>query len=155
MAYRGITGYYILQNPQKFINKNKLLFVTRPQLNELLNMNLHDFGGTVAVLKFRSKLEETIIRFIDKNKTIVSWGYEAVIIKYEFQGKTHDYWVDLIIKFQDGKVELWEIKPFEIASETVEHPSDDMKLEFLKNRAKWKSAREWCATQGYTFRILS
>lgn len=69
-------------------------------------------------------------------------GYEAEPFKegipYLFNGSMHRYHPDLAIKFDDGHVEVWEIKP---ADQT------DLPV----NKAKWEAAEKYCLARGWEF----
>jgi hypothetical protein len=69
-------------------------------------------------------------------------AYEAEPFKdgipYLFEGSMHKYHPDLAIRFEDGHVEIWEIKP-----------SDQTGLPV--NVAKWASADKFCKARGWEF----
>ena len=154
MSYRGISGYYPLRNPTKIVNKKDLIMISIPKLNEMFGTNFENNGGNVALIKYRSKLEEKVLYFLDTNETIKHWGYECVQIPYVYEGKSHTYHVDLYVEKKDGTKELWEVKPYSIATK---EPTSfiAMREEYKKNDAKWEYAREWCKTQGFTFRVIT
>lgn len=154
MAYRGINGYYPVRNPNKIINKNDLTLVDIPTLNEMFHINMNDFGGKVALIKYKSKLEQKVLSLIDNDPNIISWGYECIVIPYILDNKSHNYHVDIYVEKKGGIKELWEIKPYSIATKEPT-TSSDMRDEYRKNDAKWLYAKEWCKTHNFIFRVIT
>jgi hypothetical protein len=153
--YRGKSGYYVLQQPMKFINKNSLLFMSVTTLNEILGTNFVERGGKLAVVKYKSKLEEKFLRFIDTNPNVKQWGYELVVIPYIFEGKQHKYYIDIFVELVDGRKEIWEIKPFAIIKQDKDFFGTNMDEEYARNTAKWNYARDWADRNNMKFRIIS
>ena len=153
--YYGKSGYYILQNPLKIVNKNSLILMSVSTVNETLGMNFVERGGKIALIKYKSKLEEQFLRFLDTSSNIIAWGYEVVVIPYMFNGKSHKYHVDLYLEMKDGRKEIWEVKPMDIIKESKDFYGTNMEDEYLKNKAKWQYAREWGERNNIKFRIIS
>lgn len=152
--YFGNAGYYIIKNPMKVINKDDLIYVSIEKVNEIFNMNFFDYGGKVALLKYKSKLENAVIEKLDNLDIFAQWGYEVLSIPYMLDGKSHKYYPDIFVQFSNGEKELWEIKPRSIA---MKEPTgyQSMREEYKKNDAKWEYAKKWCAENGMTFRIVT
>jgi len=110
---------------------------------------------------YRSSWEWSFMNFCDNNKSIMKWASEAVQIPYRdpLTNRQTVYVPDFFIQYQDkfGRVltELVEIKP---ASQTILERVGKNKYnqaQFVKNQAKWASAKLWCNQQGIKFRILN
>lgn len=105
--------------------------------------------------------------FCDSNDSIIEWGSEEVIIPYlcPTDKKVHRYYPDFYIKIQSkqGKINkyLIEVKP----KKQVAGPTDKPKrktaawrrevLTYIKNRAKWAAAEDFCEDRQMKFLILT
>ena len=67
---------------------------------------------------------------------------EPFAVQYSFQGEIHEYNPDLKITYDDGRIEIWEIKP---ANQTS----------LPKNHAKWAACNQHCETRGNQFMVLT
>lgn len=111
-------------------------------------------------IKYKSSWELYFMNFLDKNSSIINWGYEIVKIPYyhPFKKKTSYYYPDFFIKYQDrnGKIhhELIEIKPStEFIKESAK--TRTQKLSCILNEYKWNEAKKWCEKRNIIFRIIS
>jgi len=125
--------------------------------------NKDKFIGEQAI--YRSGLELKFMRFCDNNPNVLKWGSENVIVPYisPFDGRTHRYYVDNFVVIKEGnkiKKYLIEIKP----SRQTQPPSTKYKNKlhmlyeyatYVKNQAKWASAREFCKKKDLEFLILT
>lgn len=93
-------------------------------------------------MHYRSGLECEVYECLEGMPEVVKYDVEPFAVKYSFQGEVHDYNPDLSIVFDDGRVEIWEIKP---AKQTT--------LE--KNKAKWTACQQYCETRGWDFLVLT
>ena len=105
--------------------------------------------------------------FCDNKDNIIEWGSEEVIIPYlcPTDEKVHRYYPDFYIKIQSkqGKINkyLIEVKP----KKQVAGPTDKPKrktaawrrevLTYIKNRAKWAAAEDFCKDRKMKFLILT
>lgn len=103
---------------------------------------------------YRSSLEFRVFSYCENHPSIKSWVSEPFPITYYMQlpnGKTkkHNYNIDLIIEFMDGKKWFVEVKPFSLTQKGS--------MNFEKNKAKWNASIEWCKQQDYdiVFRIIT
>ena len=104
--------------------------------------------------------------FCDKNPNILQWGSEEIVIPYRspLDGRIHRYYVDFYIKLQTKNSEikkyLIEVKP---KKQTLPPPAEKRQtktyknkvLTFLKNKAKWEAANDWCEDRQMEFLILT
>jgi hypothetical protein len=127
-------------------------------------VNKEKYKGSLPIL-YRSSYELKYMRWADHNPAVISWGSESIIIPYQnpLTGKVSRYFVDsnITLKTKDGTLKkyLIEIKP---SVQTLPpKPGKNTKAllrrqaEYVKNRAKWDSAQQWCAKKGYSFSILT
>lgn len=127
-------------------------------------VNKEKYKGSLPIL-YRSSYELKYMRWADHNPAVISWGSESIIIPYQnpLTGKVSRYFVDsnITLKTKDGTLKkyLIEIKP---SVQTLPpKPGKNTKAllrrqaEYVKNRAKWDSAQQWCAKKGYEFCILT
>jgi hypothetical protein len=122
------------------------------------------YKGTLPIL-YRSSYELKYFRWCDYNSAVVSWGSESIIVPYQnpLTGRVSRYFVDsnITLKTKNGEFKkyLIEIKP---SIQTMPpKPSRNTKsllrrqAEYVKNRAKWQAAEQWCKKKGYEFTILT
>ena len=125
--------------------------------------NKEKFLGTKAI--YRSGLELKFMRFCDNNPNVIKWGSENVVIPYILptDGKVHRYFVDNFVMIKEGQVikkYLIEIKPSkQTAPPTTKYKKKEHLIYeqsmFLKNKAKWEAAKEFCKKRGLEFLILT
>ncbi len=105
--------------------------------------------------------------FCDHNGSIIEWGSEEIIIPYKCptDGRVHRYYPDFYIKVKDksGKYQKYiiEVKPKKQTQPPNEKPKRKTvawKKEvftFMKNRAKWDAAEDFCEDRQMKFLILT
>jgi len=91
---------------------------------------------------YRSGYEIRIYECLDSDVEVTSFDVEPFEIPYIHKGKAHKYIPDLIVRYNDGHVEVLEIKP---ASQTL--------LEV--NQDKWYAANSACQTRGWNFVVIT
>jgi hypothetical protein len=93
---------------------------------------------------YRSSYECEVLEYLEQIPEILAYDVEPFKegIPYLYNGEKHHYFPDLSIKYADGKIEIWEIKP---ASQTS--------LEI--NQAKWAAANTYCQIRGWSFVIIT
>lgn len=136
----------------------------RPHKSIYQVRNLHKYHGNADRIICRSGPERAICRYFDINSNVVKWSSEEIVVPYicATDGRPHRYFVDFFAQLADGTCLLIEYKP---ASQTVE-PQKPRKLTkksvqsyqnammtYLKNRSKWKAAREYAASRGWKFQV--
>jgi hypothetical protein len=126
--------------------------------------NKEKYKGTFPIL-YRSSYEIKFMRWCDHNPAVVSWGSESIIIPYQnpLTGRVSRYFVDsnITLKTKDGSFKkfLIEIKPSIQTLPPKPGKNTNAMLrrqaEYVKNRAKWQAAEQWCKKKGYEFTILT
>jgi len=129
-------------------------------------VNPKKYRGNPTRIIYRSSWERKFMVFCDKNPSILEWGSEEVIIPYRCptDGRVHRYFPDFYIKVREksGKVTKYiiEVKP----KKQTSPPNDKNKrtaaykraaLTFMKNRAKWDAAQDFCEDRQMNFLILT
>lgn len=132
----ALCGIFIPQHPEKYTGKEK------PQ--------------------YKSKLEYAFMLYVDRNPSIVSWGYEGTSIKYfdRARGKVRRYFIDFSIIIKAGPVHktVWiEIKPYCETHSPKGRSRNDTKAQmtWMTNQSKWDAAREIAKSRGYEFHVLT
>ncbi len=128
-------------------------------------LNSEKYIGTRPII-YRSGWELKFFRWCDKNKNVLKWGSESVVIPYisPLDGRPHRYFVDNVVFIQEGDnmvKYLIEIKP---KKQTVPPTRSKRKKRstmlyesnmFVINQSKWEAAEKWCKKKGYKFLILT
>jgi hypothetical protein len=118
------------------------------------------YKGDHTKIIYRSLWERQVFRWCDENPNVVSWGSEEIVIPYvcKTDGKVHRYFVDLFIKFSNGKEYLIEIKPKKqtqppkpVSRKTPKYVAEVMG--YAKNISKWQAAEAYCKDKGLTFEV--
>jgi hypothetical protein len=112
------------------------------------------YKGDYQNVFYRSLWERNTFRYLENNSSVKWWNSEETVIGYICQTdmKAHRYFVDLTIRYNDGRTVLVEIKP-----EAQTKPPKKKKLTeaitYVKNISKWKYAKKFCENRGYHFEI--
>jgi len=128
--------------------------------------NKDKYIGDPSNIICRSSWERKVCKYLDKNKNILRWGSEELVIPYysPIDKKTHRYYPDFILEKRNsaGEIEtiVIEVKP---SKQTVKPKTKKKKtksyirecITFEVNSAKWKSAREYCNKNGWKFMIIT
>jgi TnsA endonuclease N terminal len=93
-------------------------------------------------MHYRSGMECDVYECLEAMQEVVSYSVEPFKVQYTFEGNIHEYNPDLSILFDDGHIEIWEIKP----SNQTHLP---------KNSAKWAACNQYCQARGYNFMVLT
>ena len=127
-------GIFIPTNPQKYVGNHKP--------------------------KYRSGWEFTFMQFCDKNKNVLQWASEAIIIPYmhPLTGKRTNYIPDFLVVYENKhgqqRAEIVEIKPKK-QSVIESKMSAQNKLVVAVNHAKWQAANAYCKRNGLLFRVIT
>jgi len=124
---------------------------------------------------YRSGWEKKVFYWADTNVNVIRWGAELkeTVLQYQLPSRgggvtTHNYHPDLYaeMKDRDGKTVIYliEVKPLKDATKpkipkrktqkamaTYEYEMNT----YIKNKAKWKYAQEWCRRRGIIFKIFT
>lgn len=93
-------------------------------------------------LHYRSAFECKVYETLEQINEVQSYHVEPIKVPYFFNGESHHYLPDLVVKFQDGRTEVWEVKP---SSQT------DLPV----NQAKWVAAEQYCTLRGWHFTVIT
>lgn len=129
--------------------------------------NPQKYKGNPTRIIYRSMWEKKFMIFCDNNSSIIEWGSEEFSIPYRCptDGRVHRYYPDFYIKVQDRysnvKKYVIEVKP----KRQVKGPDEKPKrktaawrkevLTYIKNRAKWSAAEDFCEDRQMKFLILT
>ena len=108
--------------------------------------NTNKFSAKDAI--YRSLWERRFMLYCDRNKNILEWSSENIVIPYTHpkDNKLHNYYPDFYIKYinvHGNTVEkIIEIKP-------------KWQCNWSVNRAKWIACRKACKQWGYKFQVLT
>ena len=128
-------GIFVPTNPQKYIGKHNP--------------------------KYRSGWEFTFMQFCDRNKNIIQWSSESIIIPYihPLTGKRTNYIPDFLVVYENKhghqKAEIVEIKPKKQSLIESKVASARDRAVVAINHAKWASAMAFCRQNGLTFRVIT
>ena len=125
--------------------------------------NPKKYKGNPRNIIFRSMWERRCMVHFDRNENILEWSSEEFAIPYQspFDGKTHRYYPDFLVKCRVGqeiKTILIEVKP----SKYLKPPNRNRKKtksylyevrEYGRNRAKWEAAKTVCDHKGWRFDV--
>jgi hypothetical protein len=128
--------------------------------------NYQKYKGDPTNIIYRSLWELKFMNWCDKNENILEWGSEEFWIPYlsPIDNRVHRYFPDfyLKVKEQNGTIKKYviEVKPLK---QTVEPQPPKRRtkkylyeaMEYAKNQAKWKAAREFCEDRRYEFKIIT
>lgn len=130
-------------------------------------VNPKKYRGNPTKIIYRSMWEKKFMIFCDHTSTIVEWGSEEIIIPYRspIDGRVHRYYPDFYIKIltKSGKYEKYviEVKPKRQTQKPNEKPKRKTAawkrevLTWIKNRAKWDAAEDFCEDRQMKFKILT
>ena len=130
-------------------------------------VNPKKYRGNPTRIIYRSMWEKKFMIFCDHTSTIVEWGSEEIVIPYRspIDGRVHRYYPDFYIKIltKSGKYEKYviEVKPKRQTQKPNEKPKRKTAawkrevLTWIKNRAKWDAAEDFCEDRQMKFKILT
>lgn len=118
------------------------------------------YRGDPNGIVYRSMWEKKCFMWADSSPNVKQWSSEEVVIPYyyEIDRSYHRYFVDMWIRFEDGKTLLVEIKPYKETQIPV-NPGKKTKryleesLTYVKNQNKWKAAEKYAAERGWEFLV--
>jgi len=125
------------------------------------------YKGNPTNIIYRSLWERQFMDFCDHNGSIIEWGSEEIIIPYRCptDGRVHRYYPDFYIKVQSktGVIKKYviEVKPKKQTQKPNEKPARKTAawkrevLTYIKNRAKWEAAEDFCEDRQMSFMILT
>jgi hypothetical protein len=93
------------------------------------------------MVDFESLIERDFIYMLDFDSDVVSFTEQPLTIEYEHEGKVLRYTPDFHV-IRHGKSSLVECKPEKVVDST-------------RNQRKFAAGQAWCATQGWTFEVIT
>lgn len=124
--------------------------------------NPSKYKGDPTNIIYRSSWELKLMSYLDSHDEVVQWASEEFCIPYRspVDQRVHRYFPDFWLKKSDGTVTVIEVKPA-VQTKEPKRPSRVTRryvtevMEYGKNQAKWKAAREYCADRGWEFQIMT
>tara|TARA_R100000234_G_scaffold48613_2_gene29099 strand:+ start:1765 stop:2208 length:444 start_codon:yes stop_codon:yes gene_type:complete len=124
--------------------------------------NKSKYDGDFTNVIYRSLWERQFFRWCEDNKDVVKWSSESVVIPYKCKtdGKMHRYFMDVKVRFRNGKTFLIEIKP-ESQTQPPKQPKRKSKkyikevMTYAKNISKWEQAEKYATQRGWEFKIFT
>lgn len=124
------------------------------------------YKGNPTNIIYRSLWERNFMKYCDFNENVIEWSSEEFCLPYRspIDGKIHRYFPDFLVKIKENSGEvkryLVEIKPLK---QTIEPEVKKRKtkgyiyevMEYSKNQAKWKAAKEFCEDRQWIFKIIT
>ena len=128
--------------------------------------NPKKYKGDPTNIIYRSLWERKFMVYCDLNDNILEWGSEEIALPYKspIDNRMHRYFPDFYIKVKEStgqiKKYLIEVKP---KRQTIEPQVQKRKtkgyiyevVEYAKNQAKWKAAKEFCKDRLWEFKIIT
>ena len=124
----------------------------KPQLHE-------KYEGDATNVIYRSLWERGVFKWCDRNKDVVKWSSEEVVVPYRCKtdNKQHRYFVDIKITFSSGEIYLIEIKPEKYTKKPTAKRKTKRFLkecfQYAKNTSKWNAAEAYAESRGWHFEI--
>ena len=125
------------------------------------------YKGDPTNIIYRSLWERKFMVYCDKNERILEWGSEEIALPYRspVDNKIHRYFPDFYIKVRtkNGSLKKYiiEVKPKNQCTPPERNPKRRTGVWYNKvktwgiNKAKWKSATEFCLDNNMEFKILT
>ena len=125
------------------------------------------YQGDIKEIVYRSSWELKMMKYCDTSKSIVEWGSEELVIPYlsPWDNRYHRYFPDFYIKVRtkNGSLKKYiiEVKPKNQCTPPERNPKRRTGVWYNKvktwgiNKAKWKSATEFCLDHNMEFKILT
>ena len=124
--------------------------------------------------KYKSSLEQRMMVFLDKSHSVISWSYEKITVdyidptkwnKHRKKGRPRKYFIDFVVDIRISDTEVkrkWiEVKSFKETKKPIHGKNKskrNIKLDedtWIRNSAKWSSARKSAARRNYEFVIIT
>lgn len=121
--------------------------------------NKHKYMGNHEMIYYRSSLELQLFIWCDKTYSIKKWSSEEIVIPYRcpIDNKTHRYFIDAYIEFDNGKRLLIEIKPekFTVPPKLGKSRRRYIKEshDYIRNMSKWEAARSFAEQNNIEFKV--
>lgn len=93
-------------------------------------------------MHYRSGYECEVYECLECLPEVIKYDVEPFKVQYTFEGEVHEYNPDLSVLFNDGHIEIWEIKPSNQTS-------------LPRNTAKWSACQQHCEARGWNFIVMT
>ena len=125
------------------------------------------YAGDHKKVVYRSLWERRLMVYCDKQKSVVEWGSEEIVIPYysPLDGKMHRYYPDfyMTVRQKDGSIKKFivEVKPKKDMKQPPANPKKRTKAwlksvrTYAMNKAKFKYAEDFCKDKNLEFLILN
>ena len=124
------------------------------------------YKGDPTNIIFRSLWEKKFMNYCDKNKNVLEWNSEEIVIPYRspVDNRIHRYFPDFYMKVRESngtiKNYIVEVKPLKQTA-PPKKPKRQTRgyireaYEYARNQAKWKVAREYCKDRQWEFKVVT
>ena len=128
--------------------------------------NPQKYVGDPNNIVYRSSWECRVMDWLDRNRDIISWASEELIVPYisPIDNRVHRYFPDFLVKVRNKEGQLKtlmiEVKP----KKQTQPPIQQRRItkQYITevttwgvNQAKWKAAEEYCLDRGWQFKIMT
>jgi len=128
--------------------------------------NPKKYVGDPNNIVYRSSWECRVMDWLDRNRDIISWASEELIVPYisPVDNRVHRYFPDFLVKVRNKEGQLKtlmiEVKP----KKQTQPPMQQRRItkQYITevttwgvNQAKWKAAEEYCLDRGWQFKIMT
>ena len=128
--------------------------------------NPKKYVGDPNNIVYRSSWECRVMDWLDRNRDIISWASEELIVPYisPVDNRVHRYFPDFLVKVRNKEGQLKtlmiEVKP----KKQTQPPMQQRRItkQYITevttwgvNQAKWKAAQEYCLDRGWQFKIMT
>lgn len=128
--------------------------------------NPKKYVGDPNNIVYRSSWECRVMDWLDRNRDIISWASEELIVPYisPVDNRVHRYFPDFLVKVRNKEGQLKtlmiEVKP----KKQTQPPIQQRRItkQYITevttwgvNQAKWKAAEEYCLDRGWQFKIMT
>jgi hypothetical protein len=128
--------------------------------------NPSKYRGDPTGIVYRSLWELKFMKYCDLNQNILEWGSEEIALPYlsPLDNRIHRYFPDFYIKVKEsnGQIKKYmiEVKPKKQTIEPVPQKKRTKGyiyevMEYAKNQAKWKAAKEFCEDRQWIFKVIT
>jgi len=123
-------------------------------------LNPSKYKGNITNITWRSTWEKGVMEFLDASPKVEKWNSEEFVVRYYYDvdKKYHRYFIDLCIRWKNGKMLLVEVKPKrQTVPPKVKKPKSKSSLNeaytWIKNNNKWHAADQVAKDNGWDFVI--
>jgi len=128
--------------------------------------NPQKYVGDPNNIVYRSSWECRVMDWLDRNRDIISWASEELIVPYisPVDNRVHRYFPDFLVKVRNKEGQLKtlmiEVKP----KKQTQPPMQQRRItkQYITevttwgvNQAKWKAAEEYCLDRGWQSKIMT